>query len=123
MVCLQLDINVPELLSCDILAFFLTHTDKNFAMAQQPQANNCNSVVIITEQPKFNSNETQETQKWGTVIESIIDNVSWISMDSFFFCILYIGKNYDSHSKNIFSLTFTSYAYLYVTRTHLKERL
>lgn len=47
-------------------------------MAQQPQANNRNSVVIITEQPKFNSNETQETQKWRTVIESIIDNVRWI---------------------------------------------
>lgn len=89
-------------------------------MAQQPQANNCNSVVIITEQPKFNSNETQETQKWGTVIESIIDNVSLISMDSLFlFCIL---EKIMIHFPRISFLSLLPLMRIYTSRGHIKKR-
>lgn len=88
-------------------------------MAQQPQANNCNSVVIITEQPKFNSNETQETQKWGTVIESIIDNVSLISMDSLFlFCIL---EKIMIHIPRISFLSLLPLMRIYTSRGHIKR--
>lgn len=39
-------------------------------------ANNSSSVTIVTDQPKFSGSSAQEGRKWGTVIESIIDNVS-----------------------------------------------
>lgn len=39
-------------------------------------ANNSSSVTIVTDQPKFSGSSSQEGRKWGTVIESIIDNVS-----------------------------------------------
>lgn len=72
-------------------------------------ANNSSSVTIVTDQPKFSGSSAQEGRKWGTVIESIIDNVSVRFEDGLktFSRIFYLcGKNYDSHSKNIISLTF-----------------
>lgn len=82
-------------------------------MAQQSQANYCNSVVIITDQPKFNSTSAQENQKWGTVIESVIDNVSLLMIEKKFFLNLpsFYVKNffYDSHSKNKFLSLFPYY--------------